>query len=141
VSYGLLVVPQNQWENEDSVRYVSRTSGLLHLEVCWARVSQSNLKTGGGATRMVHVSSSWRLRGDEAEDRRVNAMGCIRLFYSNFTIFVVLGHKCSLVINFPIQGCDRTTSEMRGCLPRSYRGILDEARMRKHTHISKQYQI
>jgi hypothetical protein len=32
--------------------------------------------------------------------------------------------------------CDRTTSEMRGCLPRSYRGILDEVRMHKHTHIS-----
>jgi hypothetical protein len=27
------------------------------------------------------------------------------------------------------------------CLPRSYRGILDEARMRKHTQISIQYQI
>jgi hypothetical protein len=27
------------------------------------------------------------------------------------------------------------------CLPRSYRRILDEARMRKHTHISIQYQI
>jgi hypothetical protein len=27
---------------------------------------------------------------------------------------------------------DKTTSEMRGCLPRSYRWILDEARMCKH---------
>jgi hypothetical protein len=27
----------------------------------------------------------------------------------------------------------------RVCLPRSYRGILDEARIRKHTHISIQY--
>jgi hypothetical protein len=32
--------------------------------------------------------------------------------------------------------CDRTTSKMRVCLPRSYWGILDEARMRKNTHIS-----
>jgi hypothetical protein len=27
------------------------------------------------------------------------------------------------------------------CLPRSYQGILDEARMRKHTQLSMQYQI
>jgi hypothetical protein len=37
--------------------------------------------------------------------------------------------------------CDRTTSEMRGCLPRSYQRILDEVRMHKHTHISIQYHI
>jgi hypothetical protein len=49
---------------------------------------------------MVHVASSWRLRGDEVKGRRVDAMGCIGLFCSNFAIFVVLGHKGSLVINF-----------------------------------------
>jgi hypothetical protein len=27
------------------------------------------------------------------------------------------------------------------CFPRSYRGILDEARMHKHTHIGIQYHI
>jgi hypothetical protein len=43
---------------------------------------------------MVHVASSQRSRGDEAEDRRVDAMGCIRLFS--------LGHKGSLVISFHI---------------------------------------
>jgi hypothetical protein len=51
---------------------------------------------------MVHVASSWRSRGDEAEDGWVNKMGCIRLFYPNFVIFIVLGHKGSLVISFPI---------------------------------------
>jgi hypothetical protein len=51
---------------------------------------------------MVHVSSSRRSRGDEAEDERVDATGYIRLFYSNFTVFVVLGHKDSLVISFSI---------------------------------------
>jgi hypothetical protein len=31
--------------------------------------------------------------------------------------------------------CDRTPLKKQGvCLPRSYQGILDEARMRKHTH-------
>jgi hypothetical protein len=37
--------------------------------------------------------------------------------------------------------CDRTTSEMRGLSPKIISGILDEARMRKHTHIRIQYQI
>jgi hypothetical protein len=51
---------------------------------------------------MVHAASSWRSHGDEAEDKRVDAMGCIGLFYPNFTVSVVLGHKGSLVISFPI---------------------------------------
>jgi hypothetical protein len=32
------------------VGHTSRSSGLLHLEVSHARVSQSDLKTGGGVT-------------------------------------------------------------------------------------------
>jgi hypothetical protein len=51
---------------------------------------------------MVHVASSQRSRGDEAEDGWVNATGCFGLFDPNFAIFVVLGHKGSLVISFPI---------------------------------------
>jgi hypothetical protein len=51
---------------------------------------------------MVEVASSWRSRGDEAKDGWVNVTGCIRLFYPNFVVFVVLGHKGSLVISFPI---------------------------------------
>jgi hypothetical protein len=51
---------------------------------------------------MVHMVSSWRSRGDEAEDGQVDLTGCIRLFYPNFAIFIVLGHKGSLVISFPI---------------------------------------
>jgi hypothetical protein len=67
-----------------------------------ARVSQSRLKTGGGVVHMVHVASSQRSRGDEAEDKHVGAMGGIRLFYPNFAIFIVLGHKGNLVISFSI---------------------------------------
>jgi hypothetical protein len=37
--------------------------------------------------------------------------------------------------------CDRTTSEMRGLSPKIISGILNEARMHKHTHISIQYHI
>jgi hypothetical protein len=50
----------------------------------------------------MYVASSWRSRGDEAKDGWVDATGCIRLFYPNFTVFIVLGYKCSLVISFPI---------------------------------------
>jgi hypothetical protein len=49
---------------------------------------------------MVHVESSWRSRGDKVEDGQINAMGCIGLFYPNFVVFIVLGHKGSLVISF-----------------------------------------
>jgi hypothetical protein len=60
--YSLSVVPQNQWEDEDGAGHASRSSGLLHLEVSQARVSQSGLNTGGSTARMVHVASLWRLR-------------------------------------------------------------------------------
>jgi hypothetical protein len=36
---------------------------------------------------MMHMASSQRSRGDEAEDGWVDAMGCIRLFYPNFCRF------------------------------------------------------
>jgi hypothetical protein len=32
------------------MRYASRSSGLLHVEACLARVSQSGLNTSGGTT-------------------------------------------------------------------------------------------
>jgi hypothetical protein len=60
---------------------------------------------------MVHVISSWRSHGDEAKDERVNANGYIRLFYPNFAIFIVLGHKGSLVISFPINRTSRVGGE------------------------------
>jgi hypothetical protein len=75
---------------------------MLRLEASRGIVSQSSIKNGGGMVWMVHVASSWRSCGDEAKDRRVDATCCIRLFYLNFIIFVVLGHKDSLVISFPI---------------------------------------
>jgi hypothetical protein len=60
---------------------------------------------------MVHVASSQRSYGDEAEDGWVDAMGCIRLFYSNFTVFVVLDYKGSLVLSFPINRTTRVVEE------------------------------
>jgi hypothetical protein len=48
-SFGLSVAPQNRWR-EVGVGHVSRSSILLGMEASLARVSQSVLKTGGGAT-------------------------------------------------------------------------------------------
>jgi hypothetical protein len=86
--------------DEDGVKHALRPNGLLRLEVSRARFSQYSLKTSGGAMWMVHVASSQRSYEDEVEDRQVVATGCIGLFYLNFVIFVVLGHKGSLVISF-----------------------------------------
>jgi hypothetical protein len=47
--FGLSVAPQNRWR-EVGAGYTSRSSGLLRVEASLARVSQSGLKTGGGAT-------------------------------------------------------------------------------------------
>jgi hypothetical protein len=49
VGFGLSVASQNQ-RREVSVGHASRSSGLLRVETSLARVSQSDLKTGGGAT-------------------------------------------------------------------------------------------
>jgi hypothetical protein len=73
-------VSQNRREDEDGAGHTLRSSGLLHVEASWASISESGLKIGGGAARMVHVASLWRLRRVEAEDRRVDVMGCIGSF-------------------------------------------------------------
>jgi hypothetical protein len=49
VGFGLSVAPQNR-RREVSAGHASRSSGLLHMEARLARVSQSGLKTDGGAT-------------------------------------------------------------------------------------------
>jgi hypothetical protein len=43
-----------------------------------------------------------KIDGGEAKDRWVDVMDYIGLFYPNFTVFVILGHKGNLVISFPI---------------------------------------
>jgi hypothetical protein len=49
VGYVLSVAPQNRWR-EVSAGHASRSSSLLLVEASLARVSQSGLKTDGGAT-------------------------------------------------------------------------------------------
>jgi hypothetical protein len=113
VGYGLSVAPQNQREDEDGAGHASRSSDLLCLEMSRARVSQSSLKTGKGVEWMVHVASSWRSHRVEAEDGWIDATGCIRLFYPNFVVFIVLGHKGGLVISFPINRTPRVGREVQ----------------------------
>jgi hypothetical protein len=48
VGFSLLVAPQNRLR-EVGAGHASRYSGLLRVEASLARVSQSGLKTGGGA--------------------------------------------------------------------------------------------
>jgi hypothetical protein len=72
-----------------------RSSDLLRLETSQARVSQSSLKIRESAAWMVHTASSWRSR--RGEDRWVDVMDYIRLFYPNFVIFTVLGSSVILV--------------------------------------------
>jgi hypothetical protein len=47
--FGLSVAPQNR-RREISVGHALRSSGLLRVEASLARIFQSCLKTGGGAT-------------------------------------------------------------------------------------------
>jgi hypothetical protein len=47
--FGLSVAPQNRWR-EVGAGHSLRSSNLLHVEASLARVSQSDLKTSGGAT-------------------------------------------------------------------------------------------
>jgi hypothetical protein len=47
--FGLLVASENRWR-KDGTGHSSRSAGLLHLEASHARVFQSGLKTGEGAT-------------------------------------------------------------------------------------------
>jgi hypothetical protein len=49
VDFSLSVAPQNR-RKEVSAGHMLRYSGLIHMEASLARVSQSSLKTGRGAT-------------------------------------------------------------------------------------------
>jgi hypothetical protein len=49
VAFSLSVAPQNRWR-EVGAGHASRSNSLLGVEASLARVFQSGLKTGGGAT-------------------------------------------------------------------------------------------
>jgi hypothetical protein len=94
--FGLSVAAQNRWR-EDGVGHASKSSGLLRLEACRARVFQFDLKTGVGVTTVVHVTPSQRLRRDQVEDGRVDATGCVGPCYSYFAIFYILDPRSIVV--------------------------------------------
>jgi hypothetical protein len=75
------------------VGHASRSNGLFQVEASRARVSQSDLKTDGGATRMVHVVLSRRLHRGQVKNGRVDATGCVGPCYSCFIVFFVLDHR------------------------------------------------
>jgi hypothetical protein len=75
--------------------HASRSSDLLRLEASRARVFQFASKLLEERRCVVHVASSRRSREDKAEDERVDAID--GLFYLNFTVFIVLGHRGILV--------------------------------------------
>jgi hypothetical protein len=79
------------------MEHASRSTGLLHMEASRARISQSILKTGGGAM-VLHVAPSRKLRQSQGEDERVDATGCVGPCYSTFAVFNVLGHMDIVVI-------------------------------------------
>jgi hypothetical protein len=57
------------------------------------RIFQSGLKTGGGATMVVYMAPSQRLRRVHIEEGRVDATGCVVPCYTCFTICVILGRR------------------------------------------------
>jgi hypothetical protein len=79
------------------VGHTSRSSGLLRLEESRARVFQFASKLAEERRRVVDVASSRRSREVKVKDGWVDATCCIRLFYLNFAIFIVLGPRGILV--------------------------------------------
>jgi hypothetical protein len=46
---------------------------------------------------IVHVASSRMLHREKVENRWVDAMGCVGLFYPKITIFIVVAPKCIII--------------------------------------------
>jgi hypothetical protein len=69
--FGLSVAPQNRWR-EVGAGHTSRSSNLLDVEASLARVSQSGLNTGGGATT-VGARGTIAKVASEASGRRTTS--------------------------------------------------------------------
>jgi hypothetical protein len=73
--YGLSIAPQNRRKYDDrGAGHTTRFSGLLHVEASWARVFQFASKLVEARRCMVHVALSRRLRREQVEDGRIDAM-------------------------------------------------------------------
>jgi hypothetical protein len=87
--YGLSVAPQNQRES-NNVEHASRSSVLLRVEVSWARVSQSGLKTGGGATVGGARGTIEDVASRSSRRQWVDAIDYVGPCYPCFVIFFIL---------------------------------------------------
>jgi hypothetical protein len=79
------------------MEHALRSNGLLRVKASQTRISQSDLKTGGGVVRMVQVSSSQRLRQCQVKDGCDDMMGYVGPCYSCLAIFFVLCSRGILV--------------------------------------------
>jgi hypothetical protein len=68
------------------------------VEASLPRVSQSGLKTGGGATTGGARGTITKLCRRQVEDGRVDAMGYVGPFYPTFAVFNVLCPRGIVVI-------------------------------------------
>jgi hypothetical protein len=80
------------------VGHASRSSSLLHVEASLARVSQSGLKTAGGAMVGGARGTIAKVASRQVEDERVDATGYVGPYYPTFIIFNVLGPGGIVVI-------------------------------------------
>jgi hypothetical protein len=114
--YGLLVAPQNQWEDEDGTGHVSIFSGMLCLEVSRARVSQVCLKLVKDRQQVEHVASSQRSHGCETKDGRFNGVGCgaveVGPNYPSLDVIFRLAYRGIIVFRFSINGTPRVGGEV-----------------------------
>jgi hypothetical protein len=97
VGHGLSVVPQNRQEDEDGAGHVWRSNDLLHVKASQGRVFEFVSRLSEVRQWVVRVAPKQRSHEDEVEDGLVDAIGCVRPFYPNFVIFLLLGSRGSLV--------------------------------------------
>jgi hypothetical protein len=93
----LSVASQNRQEDGVDAGHASRSSGLFHMGASRVSVFQFASKLAEARRWVVNVTPSRMLRQVEAEDRQVDATGCIGPCYPYFAIFYVLGHRGILV--------------------------------------------
>jgi hypothetical protein len=70
------------------VRHVTRYSIFLQ-----ARVSQSGLKTGGGAMTGGSRGTIAEVSEDQVKDGRIDTTDCVSLCYPYFAVFYVLAPR------------------------------------------------
>jgi hypothetical protein len=81
MGFDLSIAPQNQWR-EFGGRHASRSNGLIVVEVSLVKVSQSDLKTGGGAMTGGARDTITKLKMDESMRRAASDPATLALPFS-----------------------------------------------------------